>query len=79
MHDGIHVEKAGIPSVTINTDAFIHTSKAMSQMWGTPDYPVIYTQHPIESLTKDELRARAEAMVSEIVAILTGTEVVAEA
>ncbi|MCI0437530.1 MAG: hypothetical protein L0177_00165 [Chloroflexi bacterium] len=73
MHDGIHVEKAGVPSVTICTDAFVQTSQSMAAMWGTPDYPVIFTRHPIESLTRKELRARADAMVDRIAAIVTGT------
>ena len=71
MHDGIHVEKAGIPSVTICTDSFVQTSGAMAAMWGDPDYPVIYTRHPIAPLTEEQLRARAEEMLGEIVSILT--------
>lgn len=74
MHDGLHVEKAGIPSVTICTDSFIETSKAMAKMWGEPNYPVIYTAHPIASLTEKEIRSRAESIVDQIVYILTGVE-----
>ena len=72
MHDGIHVEKAGIPSVTICTDRFIETSKSMAAMWGTPDYPVIFTPHPIADLTNDQLRANAEEIFDLVVTILTG-------
>lgn len=72
MHDGIHVEKAGIPAVTICTDIFAETSRAMASMWGAPDYPIIFTQHPISHLTRAQLRTRAEAMLKQIVAILTG-------
>ncbi len=72
MHDGIHAEKAGIPSVTICTDAFVETSQAMARMWGASDYPVIFTEHPVDQLSKQELRARAEDMVQQIVSILTG-------
>ena len=74
MHDGIHVEKAGIPSVTICTDAFVETSNAMARMWGAPDYPVIFTQHPVGELSKEQLRERAEGLVEKIVEILTGVE-----
>ena len=72
MDDGIHIEKTGTPSVTICTDAFVETSRAMARMWGRSDYPVIFTGHPIASLTREELRARAEGMVGQTVAILTG-------
>ena len=72
MHDGIHVEKAGKPAVTICTDIFIETSRAMADMWDAPDFPLIFTPHPIANLTHDQLRERAEGMLDEIVAILTG-------
>ena len=71
MHDGIHVEKAGKPAVTICTDIFIETSKAMADMWDAPDFPMIFTQHPIANLTRAQLRERAEGMLDEIVTILT--------
>jgi len=72
VHDGIHVEKAGIPAVTICTDIFAETSRAIASMWGAPDYPIIFTQHPISHLTREQLRARAEAMLEQIITILTG-------
>ncbi len=40
-------------------------------MWGAPDYPVIFTEHPIDALDKRQLRARAEAMLAQIVAVVT--------
>ena len=71
MHDGIHLDKAGIPAVTICTDIFIETSRAMAQMWGAQDYPLIFTEHPISHLTREQLRQRAEEMMDQIVTILT--------
>tara|TARA_B100000949_G_C14021032_1_gene341292 strand:+ start:71 stop:319 length:249 start_codon:yes stop_codon:yes gene_type:complete len=73
VHDGIHVEKAGTPSVTICTDAFVQTSRAMASAWGTPDYPVVFTRHPVGLLARDQLKARGEEMIDEIVSILTGS------
>ena len=77
MHDGIHVEKAGVPSVTICTDSFVRTATSMAAMWGTPDYPTIFTKHPTAALDKSQLRARAEEMLPKIVSILTGVEATA--
>ena len=73
MHDGIHAEKAGLPSVTICTDIFEITARSMAQMWGAPTYPIVLTQHPIAELNREQLRARAEEMMEEMVGILTGT------
>jgi hypothetical protein len=72
VHDGIHVEQAGIPAVTICTDIFVETARAMARMWGAQDYPILFTQHPISQLTRARLRARAKAMLEQIVTILTG-------
>ncbi len=66
------MENAGIPSATICTDRFIPTARGMAQMWGAPDYPTIYTQHPIENLTRDQLRSRAEELAPQVVRVLLG-------
>ena len=74
MHDGIHVDKAGTPTVTICTDAFTETSKAMAAMWGAPDYPVVITPHPIARLTKAQLEERCDRIIDQVVSILTGVD-----
>ena len=56
VHDGVHVEKAGTPTATICTDAFVEASRSMAAMWEAPNYPVIFTGHPIGSLTAAQLR-----------------------
>jgi hypothetical protein len=75
VHDGIHIEKAGTPAVTICTDIFVDTSQAMAAMWGAPAFPIIFTQHPIAPLTTEQLRERAEDMIEHIEAMLTGRAV----
>ena len=72
MHDGIHVENAGITSATICTDRFIPTAQGMAKMWGAPDYPTIFTPHPIENMDRPGLRARAEELAPAVVRVLTG-------
>ena len=72
MHDGVHVEKAGIPSVTICTDSFIETSNSMAAMWGASGYPVIFTPHPIADLSDEQLRSHADEIFDTVVTILTG-------
>ncbi len=67
------MEKAGLPSATICTDRFTHTAAAMAKMWGAADYPTIFTEHPIENLSREQLRQRAEGLASQVVATLTGS------
>ena len=66
------MENAGIPSATICTDRFIPTAEGMAKMWGAPDYPTIYTEHPIENLTREQLRRRAEELAPQVVSVLVG-------
>ena len=72
MHDGIHVEKAGLPSATILTDTFRPGGLAIARLWGAEDYPTIYTKHPISQLSPAETRARAEEIAPQVVAVVTG-------
>ena len=72
MHDGIHVENAGIPSATICTDRFVPTAQGMAKMWGAEDYPTIFTPHPIEHLDRAQIRQRAEELAPIVVGVLTG-------
>ncbi len=66
------MENAGIPSATICTDRFVPTAQGMAKMWGAPDYPTIFTQHPIENLSREALRARAEELAPMVIRVLTG-------
>jgi len=72
VHDGIHLEQAGLPAVTICTDIFMATAQAMATLWGAPEYPIVFTPHPISNLTRAQLRTRAVAMLDEIVSMVTG-------
>ena len=71
MHDGSHVENAGIPSATICTDRFVPTAQGMAKMWGAEDYPTIFTPHPIENLDRAQIRQRAEELAPIVVGVLT--------
>ena len=51
----------------------------MASLWGAADFPLIFTPHPIASLTREQLRQRAQEMLDQIVAILTETVVAATA
>ena len=66
------MENAGIPSATICTDRFIPTAEGMARMWGAPDYPTIFTEHPIENLDREQLRRRAEELAPLVVQVLVG-------
>ncbi len=74
MHDGIHLDRAGIPAATICTDHFVNTAQATATVWGVPEYPVIYMPHPLSALSDEDIQAQAQKLVGQIVQVLlTGT------
>jgi hypothetical protein len=61
-----------VPAAVICTDQFVASARAQAAICGTPDYPFAVVPHPIGSLTPAELRARADAALPQVIAILTG-------
>jgi hypothetical protein len=70
VHDGIHLDRAGIPAATICTDHFVATAQATASVWGVPDYPVIYMPHPLSTLTEEEIQAQAPRLADQVVHVL---------
>jgi hypothetical protein len=70
VHDGIHLDRAGIPAATICTDHFVATAQATATVWGVPDYPVIYLPHPLSTRTDAEIQAGAQRLADQVVGVL---------
>ena len=70
MLDGILLEKAGIPAVSIVTEPFVPTGQAMAAQWGLPHYSFIAMPHPIANLTEAELNARADTLTDQVVKLV---------
>ena len=70
MHDGIELEKKGVPAAVICTEPFVSSGKAMSKLGGIPDYPFVVLPHPLGSLTAEGLRERAIQAAPEVLRIL---------
>jgi hypothetical protein len=70
VHDGIEFDKRGVPAAAIITHIFTTTGKAMAEIDSVPDYPFLIVPHPLSSLTEQELRGRAAALVPAIARVL---------
>jgi hypothetical protein len=70
LADGILLERAGIPAVSICTTAFRITAEAMARSLGFPGYQYVAVQHPIASRTEKEIDEMARDALPEIVRIL---------
>ena len=70
MQDGIIFEKQGIPAASVATHVFENMGRASAAAQGMPDYPFVVIEHPIGRLTEEEMRAKAEKALPEIVKLL---------
>jgi hypothetical protein len=70
LADGILLERAGVPAVSICTDAFRVPAQAMAKAYGFPGYEFVTVPHPIASLDQAQIQERASAIVPEVLRIL---------
>lgn len=61
-----------IPAVPIVTAVFAAAARAQAAALGRPDFDAVYVPHPIQDQTQDEIEARADAVMGQIVSRLTG-------
>lgn len=63
--NAIELEKRGIPTLLVSTAPFYGVVKTMSELRGMPAIKWAVVDHPIGSLTEEELKKRAFAAVSQ--------------
>ncbi|MGO2110929.1 MAG: UGSC family (seleno)protein [Pseudoclavibacter sp.] len=68
--DGILFERAGVPAVSICSDAFRMSGSAMAQVQGFSGFEYLTVKHPVSSLNDAELRERAGSILPDIARIL---------
>ena len=71
MLDGILLEKAGVPTVSIVTEPFRVTGEEMARTWGVPEYQFLDMPHPIANLTDEALNEQADKLMNRVVSLLT--------
>ena len=63
----MQLESLGVPAIAICTEPFESGARAMANLGGIPNYPFALVQHPIGSLTSEQIRARAVEAVPQII------------
>ncbi len=66
------LERAGIPAVSLCTDAFRITAEAMARSLGFPGYQYVTVRHPVASRTEKEIDEMARDALPEIIRVLGG-------
>ncbi|CAB4540735.1 MAG: hypothetical protein F2534_01455 [Actinobacteria bacterium] len=71
MHDIADIERRGVPGVFVASAEFVQAAVAQSTSLGFPTVARVFTPHPIQDRTDDEMREYADAAYDEIVAQIT--------
>ncbi len=71
MHDGVFFEDHGIPTATVISSEFVRAARAQAEALGATDYRTVVVPHPIQTLTRDEVRTLADKAFDEILRRLT--------
>ncbi len=71
MSDGVKLETAGVPTVTVCSDAFAGAARRQAAGRGMADLQVIEVPHPMHTAPHATVTARAEAAVQQVVQALT--------
>ena len=61
MHDIVDLERRGLPGVFIASAEFVDAATAQATSLGFPGVARVFTPHPIQDRTDDEMRAYADA------------------
>ena len=70
MHDTVWFEIQGRPSVFVASSGFVEAADAQARALGLPSVRGVFVPHPIQDATDDEMRAKADAIVDQLVEAL---------
>ena len=71
MHDINDLELRGIPAMFVASDEFVDAAIAQSTSLGFPAVARVFTPHPIQDRTDDEMVAYADEAFDAILAAIT--------
>jgi hypothetical protein len=71
VHDISDLEIRGVPGVFVASAEFVDAAVAQSSSLGFPSVARVFTPHPIQDRTDDEMRAYADDAFDQIVASIT--------
>ena len=74
MHDGFSLESLGVPTVVIVTTQFLHEARVQREALGMTGLVPVVIQHPLSSLSDEEIRGRAAQALEQVVGVLRGTQ-----
>jgi hypothetical protein len=70
VHDSVWFETNKKPAVVIASDVFEDAAAKQAAALGLPEARRVFVPHPIQDATDDEMRAKADAIVNQVIAAL---------
>jgi alkanesulfonate monooxygenase SsuD/methylene tetrahydromethanopterin reductase-like flavin-dependent oxidoreductase (luciferase family) len=67
VHDSVWFEINSRPTVFIASSQFVDAAAAQAAALGLPEVRRIFVPHPIQDATDDEMRAKADAIVEQVI------------
>jgi hypothetical protein len=71
VHDSVFFEDNGIPVATVISAEFVRAARAQADALGAVDYRTVVVAHPIQPLTREEVRTLAARAFDEIIGRIT--------
>jgi hypothetical protein len=71
VHDSVFFEDNGIPVATVISAEFVRAARAQADALGAVDYRTVVVAHPIQPLTREEVRTLADRAFDEIIGRIT--------
>ena len=71
MHDIVDLEGRGLPGVFVASAQFVQAADSQSASLGFPTVARVFTPHPIQDRTDDEMRGYADEALARIIGALT--------
>lgn len=73
VHDVVDLEMRGIPAVFTASEPFRDGAQAQASALGMPGVRRVFTPHPIQDRSDDEIRAYADRAIDALIEAITDT------
>ena len=74
MHDGVSLESLGVPTAVIVTTTFVHEARVQREALGMQGLVPVVIEHPLSSLSDEQIRGRAAQAVAQVLGVWRGTQ-----
>lgn len=74
MHDAISFESLGAPAAVVVTTTFVREARVQREALGMSDIVPVVIEHPLSSLSDEEIRGRAGQALGQAIGVWQGTQ-----